>query len=56
MDDEKTLGEIAYEAYRAKSGGVSLVSGQAIPAFADLTDPIKEAWEAAGSAVASEVE
>ena len=50
-----TLGEIAYEAYRKASGGVSLVSGALIPHFADLKPEIKIAWETAARAVREEV-
>lgn len=45
------LAEIAYEAYRKQSGGVSLVSGQPIPAFEELQDDIKVAWHEAAQAV-----
>lgn len=50
-----SLGEVGYEAYRAKTGGKSLVSGQPIPAFAELPEAIRAAWEAAGNAVAAAV-
>lgn len=50
-----TLGEIGYEAYRQQSGGKSLVSGADIPEFLALPAAIKEAWEAAGKAVAASV-
>ncbi len=50
-----TLGRIAYEAYRAKSGGKSLISGADIPGFDALPEAIKQAWEAAGDAVAASV-
>lgn len=52
---EKTLGEIGYEAYRAKSGGKSLVSGADIPPFENLSEAIKEAWEAAGDHICAAV-
>lgn len=52
---KKSLGEIAYEAYRVSSNGKSLVSGQNIPSFANLSEPIQTAWQAAGDAVAAEV-
>lgn len=50
----KSLGEIGYEAYRKQSGGVSLVSGKAIPQWSELSDEIKEAWSASARAVAEE--
>jgi hypothetical protein len=43
--------EIAYEAYRAHTGGVSLISGALIPVFGALKPEIQEAWEAAARAV-----
>jgi hypothetical protein len=46
-----TYGQIAYEAYRAHSGGKSLVSGAQIPAWDDADPVIRSAWEAAGNAV-----
>jgi hypothetical protein len=44
------LGQAAYEAYLAASGGKSLVSGEALPTWDALTDAIRSAWEAAGKA------
>lgn len=52
---EKTLGEVGYEAYRADTGGISLVSKQPIPDWVDLSGDIQHAWEAAGSAVENEI-
>lgn len=43
--------EIAYNAYCAATGGVSLVSGDRLPAFADLKESIRDAWWAAAHAV-----
>ena len=48
---DKSIGEIAYEAYRKFSGGKSLVSWQDIPEFAALSVAIRNAWEAAADAV-----
>lgn len=48
--------EIAYEAYRAHTGGVSIISGHPIPPFAELDPRIKAAWEAAAAAVMEEVD
>lgn len=47
-----TYGQVAYEAYCATSKGKSLVSGAALPAWGGLTEEIKRAWVAAGSAAA----
>jgi hypothetical protein len=50
FEDEK-LGSIAYEAYRSFSDGKSLISGQPIPDYDKLPQPIKDAWMAAAKAV-----
>jgi hypothetical protein len=44
-------GQVAYEAYHDVAGGVSLVSGDPLPAFAELPAAIRRAWEAAAEAV-----
>lgn len=49
---EKTPGQILYEAYKAESGGVSLVSGAVLPAWGDLEYTIQAAWEASADALA----
>ena len=43
--------EIAYEAYRANTGGVNVHTGRPIPPFADLDPRIKAAWAAAADAL-----
>ena len=48
---EKEWGEIAYEAYRRESGGVSLVSGDPIPEWDELPAAIRYAWNEAAQAV-----
>lgn len=53
--EKRSLGEIGYEAYRAKSNGRSLISGVEIPEFDKLPQPIKDAWEAAGKEVSGVV-
>ena len=40
----------AYEAYRDKSGGKSLVTGEALPWFDDLKPDIQDAWRVAAQA------
>lgn len=50
-EDIKTKGQIAYEAYCNSTGNKSLVSGDTLPAFVDLKEEIKKAWENAASAV-----
>ena len=44
-----TPGQASYEGYCAKSGGVSLVSGDRLPAWDELSQDIKDAWEAAAA-------
>lgn len=51
-DAAKSIGQIAYEAYCDRADGVSLVSGEQLPHWDDLSPVIAEAWEAAASAVA----
>jgi len=51
MDSTDSPGQVAYEAYRDVAGGVSLVSGERLPEFAELNAAIRRAWEAAAEAV-----
>lgn len=46
-----TRAKIAYEAYRKESRGRSLVSGDILPAFDELSEAIKDAWWAAADAL-----
>ena len=54
-DAVKSIGQVAYEAYSDRADGMSLVSGQQLPDWDDLSPVIAEAWEAAASAVAQVV-
>lgn len=45
------FGQIAYEAYAEKAGGLSLISGATLPAWDDLNGSIQEAWTAAAQAI-----
>lgn len=47
------LGQIAYEAYRRESGGMSLATGDLIPLWAGLPANIRAAWDAGAQAVAA---
>lgn len=49
------MGRTAYMAYCKSTGGVSLVSGTALPAWEDLSAEIQDAWTAAADAVAEEL-
>lgn len=53
MTAGKTLGQIAYEGYCERADGVSLVSGEQLPGWDDLSPVIAGAWEAAAEAVVS---
>ena len=47
----KTPGQVNYEGYCERSGGVSLVSGDTLPAWHELTQDIRDAWETGASHV-----
>lgn len=45
------LGRTAYEAYYEYSQGMSLINGEVLPLWNELTDNIKFGWTAAAKAV-----
>lgn len=49
------LARAAYEGYRKHTGGKSLATGQPIPEWYDLPDPIKDAWKASITAIQQEI-
>lgn len=49
--DNTELARIAYDAYRAHTGGVSLATGQPIPEWPQLRPEIQAAWQASAEAV-----
>jgi len=49
--DIDVMAQIAYEGYRAHTGGISVATGQTIPEWKDLKNPIKDAWKASTIAV-----
>lgn len=51
MTNRMTAGQIAYNAYREHTGGISLISGQTIPVWENVIPCIRESWEAAGVAI-----
>jgi hypothetical protein len=51
QDDDNALGQVAYEAYSANTGGKSLATGDNLPAWADLGEAYKTAWIAAAREV-----
>ncbi|BDP42896.1 hypothetical protein DAETH_28650 [Deinococcus aetherius] len=54
MDSDRTLGEIAYSAYRESTGGRTHSGGE-MPLWPDLPLSIQWAWQAGGCAVAAHV-
>lgn len=55
MEEQKTLGQVAYEAYCEHTGWKSIRSGEELLQWADQSDAIKEAWEVSADAVSLEV-
>jgi len=49
--EDERLGQVAYEAYSAHTGGRSLASGDDLPVWGDLQDVYRTAWIAAARAV-----
>jgi hypothetical protein len=48
-----TPGQVCYEGYCGRSGGISLISGDQLPPWEDLDPRVKEAWMAAAGLVLS---
>lgn len=44
------LGRTAYDAYSRAASGKSLVSGDRLPSWPELPDPVRDAWIAAALA------
>ena len=53
--ENKTLGQIAYEAYCATTDWKSAISGAPLPQYNVQNPKVIEAWEAAGNAVVDSV-
>jgi hypothetical protein len=51
----KSYGQIGYEAYCAHTKGKSLITGSKLPEWDALMPHIREAWDAAGAAIADGV-
>jgi hypothetical protein len=51
MDEEKTPGQVGYEAYAKKAGWYSLITSSPLPEWAAVDQDVKDAWEAAAAAV-----
>lgn len=56
MTNDKSLGQIAYEAYCGKTAWKSLATGADLPQWADLKTEIKDSWGVAAEAVVVELE
>lgn len=50
-EEQKRMGQIAYEAYSQQSRGKSLVSGAQLPPWPQLSPEIQQAWVVAAQAV-----
>jgi len=50
------LGAVAYMAYCQTTDGKSLISGADLPAWENLSEPIREAWRASADAVRMVIE
>lgn len=50
MEVDLTYGEVAYNAYCAKTNFKSLISGAQLPPWGSLQDKIRDAWQEAGKA------
>ena len=49
--EDERLGQVAYEAYSANTGGKSLATGDDLPMWGNLQDVYHTAWIAAARAV-----
>jgi len=52
---DERLGRICYEGYCEQTGGVSLISGQSLPPWEDLSAALRIAWITAAQTVAMDV-
>jgi hypothetical protein len=55
QERDEHLGRLAYEAYAAQTGGVSLASGDRLPSWDALGDEFKTAWVASARTVESAI-
>lgn len=54
MPDLVSDGRAAFEGYRAKTEGISLITGDQLPPWENLPEKVRQAWEtAAAAAIAS---
>jgi hypothetical protein len=49
-----SLGQLAYEAYVQHSGGKSLVTGDLLPSWEELSPDVKAAWQYTGDTLKNE--
>jgi hypothetical protein len=50
-EEQKRMGQVAYEGYCLSSKGVSLVSGAQLPPWTQLSPEIQQAWVVSAQAV-----
>lgn len=50
------FGRAAYEGYSRASDHKSLITGDPLPLWPELPEPVRLAWDAAGSAVVAEAQ
>jgi hypothetical protein len=55
LQERLGLGRKAFETYAKQSSGRSLVSGELLPAWAELPEAIRDAWCAAALEIAKQV-
>jgi len=53
--EQYELAQAGYEAYRAWTGGRSIVTGDVLPEFDGLLPKVQDAWAAAGEAMERKV-
>lgn len=53
--DGRSLGHVAYDAYRDATGGKSAISGATLPHFSNTNEKVQAGWHAAAYAVRSHV-
>jgi hypothetical protein len=56
QDDDLKWGKLAYDAYAAAAGGRSLVTGDDLPPWINLSDQLKTCWITAARTVVFQAE
>ncbi len=55
MSKAQDYARVGYEAYKAAAGGRSLVTGDVLPPFDDLSEAVKKGWRAAACEIIQEI-